>query len=98
MVKDLAGRDGWIVALGGGAVLREDNRLAASSRGKVVWLKATPETLSARIHADPTTAERRPNLTGQGGLAEIRDLVARADAALCRVRGSDGQRGKSIAR
>lgn len=77
VIKDLAGRDGWIVALGGGAVLREDNRRAVADRGKVVWLKAAPETLAARIHADPTTAERRPNLTAQGGLAEIRDLLAR---------------------
>jgi shikimate kinase len=73
----LAQRDGWIIALGGGAVLREDNRRAVAGRGKVVWLKAAPETLLARISADPTTAERRPNLTARGGLAEIRELLAK---------------------
>jgi len=77
VVQDLAGRDGWIVALGGGAVLRDDNRRTVAGRGKIVWLKASPETLAKRIHADPTTAERRPNLTAQGGLAEIRELVTR---------------------
>jgi shikimate kinase len=76
VVADLAGADGQIVALGGGAVLREQNRQALNGRGKVVWLKASPEALFQRIQGDPTTAARRPNLTGQGGLAEIRTLLA----------------------
>jgi shikimate kinase len=76
MLAELAKHDGWIIALGGGAVLREENRWAIAGRGKVVWLRASPETLYRRIHDDPTTAARRPNLTSQGGLAEIRDLVA----------------------
>ena len=76
VIEDIAKRDGCIIALGGGAVLREENRQAVAGRGHVVWLRATPETLFARIHADPTTADRRPNLTAQGGLQEIRELVA----------------------
>jgi shikimate kinase len=76
VIGDLARQDQHIIALGGGAVLRESNRLAVAGRGKVVWLQASPETLLARTTADPTTAERRPNLTAQGGLAEIRDLLA----------------------
>jgi shikimate kinase len=76
VVADLAGLDRHILALGGGAVLRAQNRQAMVGRGKVVWLKATPETLAARIAADPTTTARRPNLTGQGGLEEIRQLLA----------------------
>src|SRR5436190_19410550 len=39
-LANLAQRDGWIVALGGGAVLREQNRQAIAGRGKVVWLRA----------------------------------------------------------
>ena len=78
IVTDLAARDGCIIALGGGVVLREQNRQAVAGRGKIVWLQASPEVLFGRIHADPTTAERRPNLTAQGGLAEIRDLLAAA--------------------
>jgi shikimate kinase len=76
VVADLATRDQHIIALGGGAILREQNRAAIVGRGKVIWLIAAPETLAERIHADPTTAERRPNLTGQGGLNEIRHLLA----------------------
>jgi shikimate kinase len=65
-----------IIALGGGVILREENRRLLAEHGKTVWLQASPEALHLRIHADPTTTERRPNLTGQGGLAEIRNLLA----------------------
>jgi shikimate kinase len=76
VVADLAAGDRQIVALGGGAVLREANRKALAGRGPIVWLKASPEVLWARMTADPTTAARRPNLTREGGLAEIRTLLA----------------------
>jgi shikimate kinase len=76
VVADLARGERQIIALGGGAILREQNRQAIQSRGQVVWLKASAETLLARIEADQTTAERRPSLTGRGGLAEIRELLA----------------------
>jgi shikimate kinase len=75
VVADLAGRNEQVIALGGGAILREENRRALAGRGVVVWLEASPETLLARIAADPLTAERRPNLTALGGLAEIRSLL-----------------------
>ena len=76
VVADLAARDRHIIALGGGAILREENRQAIQRGGQVVWLKASPETLLARINSDPTTTERRPNLTAQGGLEEIRRLLS----------------------
>lgn len=79
VVADLAQFDQHVLALGGGAVLRDQNRQALAGRGKVVWLKATAETLAARIAADPKTAARRPNLTGQGGLDEIRQLLAQRE-------------------
>ena len=56
-------------------MLREANRKSIKGRGPVVWLQASPETLFARINADPATEERRPNLTAQGGVGEIRTLL-----------------------
>ena len=79
VVADLAKLDQQVIALGGGAVLREQNRQALAGRGKVVWLKASPEMLHERISADPTTGARRPNLTGKGGLVEIRQLLAQRE-------------------
>ena len=55
-----------MLALGGGAVLREENRLAIRG-GQVFWLRASVETIERRIAADVATAQRRPNLTLAGG-------------------------------
>jgi shikimate kinase len=75
-LADLAHLDQHVLALGGGAVLRETNRQLLKSHGKVIWLKAPAELLWERIQGDATTAARRPNLTAQGGIAEIRTLLA----------------------
>ena len=71
VAKELTQRNPLVLALGGGAVLREENRKLLRAAGPVVWLTATPETLAARIAADTSTSERRPNLTSHGGITEI---------------------------
>jgi shikimate kinase len=76
VITDLASRNEHVISLGGGAILSDASRKAIKGRGPVVWLQASPETLFARINADPTTDERRPNLTAQGGVEEIRTLLA----------------------
>lgn len=76
VVQELTKRAGLIVSWGGGVILREANRRALQAAGQVVWLRARPETLLARIEQDPTTGQRRPNLTVAGGLEEIRHLLA----------------------
>ena len=76
VVAEVAAGDRQVVALGGGAVLRPDNRRDLAGRGKVVWLTASPRTLWERIGQDPSTASRRPHLTTAGGLAEIETLLA----------------------
>ncbi len=75
VVAQWAERDQTIVALGGGAVLRQENRTAIAT-GTTVWLQATAETLARRITADPTSAARRPSLTGGGSEAEISEVLA----------------------
>jgi shikimate kinase len=67
----LAQRDRCVLALGGGAVMRPENRDAIGRQGQVVWLVASPATILLRIESDPATAQRRPNLTAQGGITEI---------------------------
>ena len=63
-----------IIATGGGIVLRPENRELLRS-GFVVWLTAEPELLWHRIQIDPTTGDRRPNLTASGGLDEVRSVL-----------------------
>jgi shikimate kinase len=76
VLAELASERRTIVALGGGAVLRDENRQAIRTAGSVVWLTASVETILERVAADETTARRRPNLTVAGGRAEIEELLA----------------------
>lgn len=81
VLADLAARarsleDRLVVAAGGGAVVREDNRRTLGNAGPVVWLVADVATILARVAADETTAARRPNLTTSGGEPEVRQLLA----------------------
>jgi shikimate kinase len=75
ILENLCDRTEVVIATGGGIVLREENRQQLTRHGFVAWLTADPETLLARIQADPTTNERRPNLAG-GGLVEVEQLLA----------------------
>ena len=64
-----------VLALGGGAVLREETRQVLAAC-RVIWLQADAQTLAARISGDPVSGSRRPNLTSAGGIAEIQQLLA----------------------
>ncbi|MEX2187457.1 MAG: shikimate kinase [Pirellulales bacterium] len=75
VVADLTRRKQTVIALGGGAVLREENR-SAICECFVVWLRASVDAIVARLDADATTAARRPNLTIAGGRAEVAALLA----------------------
>ena len=75
VVHQLAQRDELVVALGGGAIVLEENRRAIQGRGVTVWLTASPEIIFDRMSTDPLTGKRRPNLTATGGLQEIQQLL-----------------------
>jgi shikimate kinase len=79
VTADLCQRPRLVLAAGGGAPMRAENRRAMRRGGAVVWLKALPETIHRRMSGDATTAGRRPDLTDQGGLAEIVELLARRE-------------------
>ncbi len=76
VVESLSRKRRTVVALGGGAVLREKNREAIAGVGPVVWLTASIDTILERVTGDSQTASRRPNLTTAGGRAEIENLLA----------------------
>lgn len=60
-LKKLAHERESVIALGGGALLREENRAFAGSNGKVILLMAELETMLERLDAD---SEKRPLLAG----------------------------------
>lgn len=64
-----------VIALGGGAILREENRRLISETGLCFWLDADAETLLQRIHGDVSSATRRPALTDLSELEEIRRML-----------------------
>src|SRR5215203_3700165 len=76
-VRDACSREDHVIALGGGAVLREANRtLLKSLASSRLYLRCEPEELLKRTEADPATAANRPSLTGLGGsLQEIQSLL-----------------------
>ncbi len=66
-----------IISLGGGAILREENRRLIK-QGLVVWLQASAETLAVRITRDKTSGGRRPQLTAESSmLAEVKTVLAK---------------------
>ena len=75
VIANLARREQTVVALGGGSVMREENREQLVGRGKTVWLVASPETIWSRIEQDSTTGARRPPLTSSSGFEEITSLL-----------------------
>ena len=75
VVSNLVKDEQLVVALGGGAVLRRENRLALRGRGNIIWLTALPETIAERLARDTKTASKRPDLTATGGLTEIRQVL-----------------------
>lgn len=64
-----------VVSTGGGSVLREVNRRFLHARGRVVYLKSTPEDLFRRLRHD----RNRPLLQVDDPLARLRDLFAVRD-------------------
>ncbi len=70
-----ASPDASIVSLGGGAILREQNRSLIKNGGAVVWLQASVEEIAKRVARDLTTTDRRPALTPLGARDEIEKLL-----------------------
>ncbi len=74
-IADLCRRDRLVLATGGGAPLRPESRRAMRAAGKVVWLRAAPAAILARIENDALSAARRPPLSDSGPLQEIMQLL-----------------------
>ncbi len=77
LLRRLLAAEQGVLATGGGVVLRNENRslLRAAAR-PVVWLTAPASVIRARLAADPTTAHRRPALSGGDVLDEVATALA----------------------
>lgn len=74
-IRDLAGGKGAVVATGGGAVLREENRRLLSGMGTVVYLETSVKQQLARTRRD----RKRPLLRSGDREQVLSDLLAVRD-------------------
>ena len=81
IVREVCVEKEIVIAFGGGALDREENRQLIKEAGiKLVYLRCEPQELFKRIQADPQTAEARPSLTHlAGSVEEIQTVLARRE-------------------
>jgi shikimate kinase len=68
-----------VISLGGGAILRPENREVIAKTGIAVWLKIDADTVIQRLAGDTTTAERRPALTALPPREEVESLLQKRE-------------------
>ena len=54
IVKELSQKDNLVISTGGGLVLKNENNALLKENGKIVFLRASIETLAERLHVDGT--------------------------------------------
>ncbi|MCK9197850.1 MAG: shikimate kinase [Syntrophales bacterium] len=74
-VFELAGRKGCVIALGGGAVLDQQNVKELKRNGFFLWLTADAATIEGRLRSDRATNAQRPSLSGMDMVAEIETML-----------------------
>ncbi len=75
ILDELTAGSGIVLATGGGAVLREENRKRLSARGVVIYLRAQPRDLYTRTRHD----KNRPLLATPDPLGRLEELFAQRD-------------------
>lgn len=77
-IKELINKSekGFVIAVGGGLPMRSENQTLLKTLGKVVYLRATEDTLVDRLTGD----SKRPLLKGGDLRTKIKDLFARREA------------------
>jgi shikimate kinase len=71
MIEELTAKKGILLATGGGAILSDSNRKFLKSRGRVVYLKSSPEKLMDRTAKD----KKRPLLNTDDRRATILEML-----------------------
>ncbi|MEO1766487.1 shikimate kinase AroK [Thiobacter aerophilum] len=75
LLRELVSRRDIVLATGGGAVLREENRAALAANGIVIYLKASVDDLWARTRHD----RNRPLLQTADPRAKLAELLQQRD-------------------
>src|SRR5688500_11520001 len=77
-VREASAMSERVIALGGGALGREENRRVLKEAGHhMIYLRCEPEELIRRIQSDPSSGDARPSLTDLGGsIEEVKAVLA----------------------
>jgi len=75
-VREVAGKDGLVVALGGGAPLPQENWRLIKGSGTTVYLREEPEILCSRLE----DCEDRPLIAGYLGEARLQRIKVLLEA------------------
>lgn len=89
VISDLCAQSGKVIAAGGGSFVDPANREVMLTHGRVICLRARPETILARVSRSQSNNDKsagakapvRPLLAGDDPLERIKELLAqRAEA------------------
>lgn len=91
VVREVCTQPETVIAFGGGALDREENREAIKQAGlRLVYFKCEPAELLKRIQNDPETAANRPALSNLGGsIEEIESVLARREPIWRSIAGAE---------
>jgi shikimate kinase len=77
VLNQVCSADQQVVATGGGIVLDADNVNLMKGCGRIIWLRASPETIKARMVKDEDSVAVRPALTSTDSISEIEETLAK---------------------
>jgi shikimate kinase len=75
-LQQICAMDRQVVATGGGVVLDADNVKLMKESGRVIWLRASPDTIKTRMMQDRASVTLRPALTSTDSISEIEETLA----------------------
>lgn len=69
-----------IISTGGGIIEKEENILEMRENGRIIWLRASVETIMDRLEKDSKTKSLRPSLTNEDTIKEVGAVLRRREA------------------
>uniref|UniRef100_A0A7C3SHJ4 Shikimate kinase n=1 Tax=Desulfobacca acetoxidans TaxID=60893 RepID=A0A7C3SHJ4_9BACT len=79
LVRRFGQTRGQVLATGGGVVLDPENVAILRENGIIIWLKAEPACIRARLGLDAATSAYRPSLTGADPQAEVEKVLSQRE-------------------
>ncbi len=79
MVERVCALNRRVVATGGGIVLNADSVTLMKKKGRLVWLRAKPETIKTRMRQDKDTRDFRPALSTKDSITEIDETLVKRE-------------------